>query len=177
VAYLGLDTVHVLTTQPNRPHGWSINANNTIVRWLKLRKPIAWNIAISGNNNYVHDNKIDATYNLDKPAAFPFNTDGYDVKGNNVTFDGNWVFNGDDCVAGKFRNFWVKYLQMQDGEYPFMSTDIAVNGGNGITIKNMFCAGGHGASISAATGVNNVLFDNITSHNCLYASTLHHLAP
>lgn len=54
------------------------------------------------------------------------------------------IFNGDDCVA--------------------------VNKGNNITVRNMHCEGGHGASISAATGVSNVLFDNITSVNCLYAT-------
>jgi hypothetical protein len=42
-------------------------------------------------------------YCLDQvPSIFPFNTDGYDIKGNNVLFENNHVFNGDDCVAGTF---------------------------------------------------------------------------
>ncbi|WWC87255.1 uncharacterized protein L201_002143 [Kwoniella dendrophila CBS 6074] len=136
-------------TQPlgglvNRPHGWSITANSSTVRYMKLRKPIAWSFSLTGNDNHVYGNKIDAAYDINNPGVFPFNTDGYDIKGNNVLFENNWVFNGDDCVA--------------------------VNSGNNITVRNMVCEGGHGASLSATTGVNNVLFDNMTSINSLYAT-------
>ncbi|WWC59101.1 uncharacterized protein I303_101649 [Kwoniella dejecticola CBS 10117] len=136
-------------TQPlggllNRPHGWSIAANSSTIRNMKLRKPIAWSFSLNGNDMHVYGNKIDAAYDLNNPGVFPFNTDGYDIHGNNVLFENNWVFNGDDCVA--------------------------VNAGNNITIRNMVCEGGHGASLSATTGVNNVLFDNITSANSLYAT-------
>ncbi|WRT65114.1 uncharacterized protein IL334_002056 [Kwoniella shivajii] len=136
-------------TQPlgglaNRPHGWSITANSSTVRYMKLRKPVAWSFSLTGNDNHVYGNKIDAAYDLDNPGVFPFNTDGYDIKGNNVLFENNWVFNGDDCVA--------------------------VNSGNNITVKNMVCEGGHGASLSSGNGVSNVLFDNITSINSLYAT-------
>jgi polygalacturonase len=72
-----------------------------VVRWLKLRKPIAWNLAIAGNNNHIYGNKIDAAYDLDTPSVFPFNTDGYDISGNNVLVEDSWVFNGDDCIAGE----------------------------------------------------------------------------
>jgi len=48
---------------------------------MKVSKPIAWNFALSGSNYVVHDNWIDASYDLDTPSIFPFNTDGYDVKG------------------------------------------------------------------------------------------------
>ncbi|RSH89652.1 hypothetical protein EHS25_002203 [Saitozyma podzolica] len=136
-------------TQPlgglaNRPHGWSISANNSVVRWLKLRKPIAWNLAITGNNNHIYGNKIDAAYDLDTPSVFPFNTDGYDISGNNVLVEDSWVFNGDDCIA--------------------------VNKGNNITFRDSVCIGGHGASVSATTGVSNVLINNVTSKNSLYAT-------
>jgi hypothetical protein len=84
---------------PLRPHGFSFNANNTIIRYMKISQPIAWNFALKGNNYVVHDNWIDASYDLNTPAVFPFNTDGYDVGGYNYTFYNNHVFNGDDCVA------------------------------------------------------------------------------
>lgn len=64
---------------PLRPHGFSFNANQTTIRYMKVSKPVAWNFALSGNNYVVHDNWIDASYDLNTPAIFPFNTDGYDV--------------------------------------------------------------------------------------------------
>lgn len=87
-------------------------------------------------------NRIDAAYDLAKPAEFPFNTDGYDVSGNNILIEDQVIYGGDDSVA--------------------------VNQGNNITYRNSFYWGGHGASLSAATGVSNVLFDNLTSVDCLY---------
>ncbi|KAK8865572.1 hypothetical protein IAR55_000716 [Kwoniella newhampshirensis] len=136
-------------TQPlgglaNRPHGFMINANNSIIRRLKVRKPVAWGISVAGNNNHIYDNVIDASYDLNNPAVFPFNTDGYDIRGNNYVIENGTVSNGDDCVA--------------------------VNSGNNITVRNMVCEGGHGASLSSANGVSNVLFNNITSKNSLYAT-------
>jgi len=111
---------------------------------MKLRKPIAWNFAVSGNTLHIYGNTIDAAYNYEVPSQFPFNTDGFDVSGNNVLVEDNHVWNGDDCIA--------------------------VNKGNNITFRNNVCEGGHGISISAATGVSNVLFDNCTSVNSLYAT-------
>jgi hypothetical protein len=88
--------------------------------------------------------KIDASYDLGKPSVFPFNTDGWDVSGNNILIEDSWVFNGDDCVA--------------------------VNSGNNITFRNNVCIGGHGSSVSSANGVTNVLFKDITMIDSLYAS-------
>lgn len=150
----------LLATQLNRPHGWSIQANNSVVRWLKLRKPIAWNLAITGNNNHIYGNKIDAAYDLDTPSVFPFNTDGYDISGNNVLVEDSWVFNGDDCIAG----------EASVGTTPLRTLTSEVNKGNNITFRNSVCIGGHGASVSATTGVSNVLINNITSKNSLYAT-------
>jgi hypothetical protein len=45
-----------------------------------------------------------------------------------------------------------------------------VNKGNNITFRNSVCIGGHGASVSATNGVSNVLINNITSKNSLYAT-------
>jgi hypothetical protein len=79
-------------------------------------------------------NRIDAAYNLDKPSEFPFNTDGYDISGNNILIEDQTIYGG----------------------------------GDNITYRNSFFWGGHGASLSAADGVTNVLFDNLTSVDCLY---------
>lgn len=130
---------------PNRPHVFKINVNNTIIRNMKISKPIAWTFALSGNNYQVYNNWIDASYDLNTPNVFPFNTDGYDVGGYNYTFHDNHVFNGDDCVAVN-------------------------NGAHNIYITNMICEGGHGISLSGTNNINNVTFNNITSHNSLYAT-------
>jgi polygalacturonase len=84
---------------PLRPHGFSFNVNNTIIRNMKISKPIAWQFALSGSDYTIHDNWIDADYDLSLVDGFPFNTDGYDVKGPRFHFYNNRVSNGDDCVA------------------------------------------------------------------------------
>jgi hypothetical protein len=50
---------------PLRPHGFSINVNRTIIRYMKISKPIAWNFALSGSDYVVHDNWIDASCEAD----------------------------------------------------------------------------------------------------------------
>lgn len=45
-----------------------------------------------------------------------------------------------------------------------------MNKGNNITVRNMTCIGGHGASLSAGKAVSNVLFDRIHSVDSLYAT-------
>jgi len=112
---------------------------------MKLRKPIAWSFAVKGIDIHIYENDIDASYDLDTPDIFPFNTDGYDVKGTNVLFENNHVFNGDDCVAVN-------------------------SGSNNVTVRNMVCEGGHGASLSGTDKIANIHFDNITSRNSLYAT-------
>lgn len=146
-----------------RPHGFSINVNRTIIRYMKISKPIAWKFALSGSDYVVHDNWIDASYDLDTPNVFPFNIDGYDVKGQsrcltyhrrnwllttvgpNFTFYNNHVFNGDDCVAVN-------------------------NGAHDIYITDMICEGGHGISLSGTDDISKVTLNNITSRNSLYAT-------
>jgi hypothetical protein len=46
------------------------------------------------------------------------------------------------------------------------------SGSNNVTVRNMVCEGGHGASLSGTDKIANVHFDNITSRNSLYASKL-----
>ena len=45
--------VYNFLVQKNRPHGWNIRASNSVIRWMKLRKPIAWSFAIAGSNNHI----------------------------------------------------------------------------------------------------------------------------
>lgn len=46
------------------------------------------------------------------------------------------------------------------------------NGCENITVRNMVCEGGHGASLSGTDNIANVRFDNITFRNSLFAGKL-----
>jgi hypothetical protein len=57
-----------------------------------------------------------------------------------------------------------------------LTPTLSVNSGNNNTIRNSVCIGGHGSSISAANGVSNVLFEDITMIDSLYASASYNSA-
>ncbi|KAJ3785430.1 pectin lyase fold/virulence factor [Lentinula aff. detonsa] len=140
-----------INQQTNRPHGWAFNhITNGIIRNLKLWKPIGWNFATSGSQDiHIYDNVILAV--SDNSSAFPFNTDGFSAGGSNILLESNHVENGDDCVT-------------------------VGSGAINITVRNSYCANGHGLSIGslgeggAVADVENVLFENVVMVNCLYAA-------
>jgi len=120
---------------------------------MKISQPIAWNFALKGNNYVVHDNWIDASYDLNTPAVFPFNTDGYDVGGYNYTFYNNHVFNGDDCCAinnGGTLHYSCLAHREADADLILLA--------HNIYITDMICEGGHGISLSGTDNINNVTF-------------------
>ncbi|ORY19440.1 polygalacturonase precursor [Clohesyomyces aquaticus] len=81
-----------------------------------------------------------APNNRSNGLAAAHNSDGFDIStSNNVVLRDSWVKNQDDCVA--------------------------VTSGNNITVKNMYCYGGHGLSIGSVGGksnnnVTNILFED-----------------
>ena len=50
------------------------------------------------------------------------------------------------------------------------------NGAHNVTVRNMVCEGGHGASLSGTDLIADIHFDNITSRNSLYGGKLSPLA-
>jgi hypothetical protein len=56
-----------------RPHLMSFNTTNGGMQNFKSRKPIAWNVALTGTNVTVTNPVIDA---FSVSGSFPFNTDG-----------------------------------------------------------------------------------------------------
>ncbi|KAL1600515.1 hypothetical protein SLS60_006901 [Paraconiothyrium brasiliense] len=82
----------------------------------------------------------DAPNNRSDGLAAAHNSDGFDLSScNNVTLRDSWVRNQDDCVA--------------------------VTSGDNITVRNMYCDGGHGLSIGSVGGksnnnVTNILFED-----------------
>ncbi|KAG8983397.1 hypothetical protein FRB90_006062, partial [Tulasnella sp. 427] len=84
--------------------------------------------------------------------SFPFNTDGFNLSGQNITLDGYYGHNGDDCVS-------------------------VVNGARNIVAKNGYCGfSSHGLSVGSLgrNGANhtvaNVLFENWTMEGAVYAA-------
>ncbi|KAJ3715867.1 pectin lyase-like protein [Lentinula raphanica] len=140
-----------INQQTNRPHGWAFShITDGAIRNLKLWKPIGWNFATSGSKNiHIYNNVILAV--SDNSSAFPFNTDGFSAGGSNLLFENNHVENGDDCVT-------------------------VGSGAINITVRDSYCANGHGLSIGslgeggAVADVENVLFENVVMANCLYAA-------
>ncbi|CAN6642770.1 hypothetical protein TRVA0_019S01662 [Trichomonascus vanleenenianus] len=136
-------------TVPNRPHFLSLTANNTVVDHLKVSAPIAWGVGISGSENLnVTNTKIVAI--SDNPSILPFNTDGFDVSGNNIIIEDTVVYNGDDCVA------------MQSGLTNFI-------------FRNALCVNSHGVSIGSLGEDQDqyAFLQNITVENVYMKDTLY----
>lgn len=74
----------------------SLNIENSVIQHLKSLKPIAWNVRLEGTNITVYDTIIEATSST---GSFPFNTDGFDISGTDITFRNSIIYNGDDAIA------------------------------------------------------------------------------
>ena len=122
---------------------------------IKVIKPIAWGFGISGANIQIRNHFVDAAPNngtRDQTTSFPSNTDGFDLTGTNITLDGYYGYNGDDCVT-------------------------VLSGGRDIVAKNGYCGfSSHGLSIGSLgedgseASVANVLFQNWVMDNAVYAA-------
>ncbi|TEB18255.1 pectin lyase-like protein [Coprinellus micaceus] len=146
-----------------RPQLATFNVTNGLLRNLKVIKPIAWGWNLPGQNIRVENHFVDAAPNnatRDDSGSFPFNTlsfisgtrDGFNLSGKNITVDGYYGHNGDDCVS-------------------------VINGAQDIVAKNGFCGfSSHGLSIGslgrdgAEHTVKNVLFKNWTMDGAVYGA-------
>ncbi|WVQ96799.1 hypothetical protein IAU59_003906 [Kwoniella sp. CBS 9459] len=138
----------------SRPHLWRFNVTGGSIKYLKVRKPIAWVTTLSGTNIDVQDVFVDASTTPN--GGFPFNTDGFDVSAKNVRITDFTILNGDDAVTIN-------------------------NGGENVTVTNGFISGPgcHGTSIGSlgqAQGVyqtvKNIWFENIKVQGCVYGSRI-----
>ena len=122
---------------------------------IKVIKPIAWGFSITGQNIQITNHFVDAApdnYYLGQTTSFPSNTDGIGISGTNVTIDGYYGLNGDDCIN-------------------------ITDGGRNIVAKNGYCGfASHGLSIGSlgeggsTANVANILFQNWTMDNAVYAA-------
>ncbi|KAG8732497.1 hypothetical protein FRC10_000888 [Ceratobasidium sp. 414] len=138
-----------------RPQLATFNVTNGYITRLKVIKPVAWGWNIPGKNILIENHMVDAkpvNSTRDSTISFPFNTDGFNLSGQNITLDGYWGENGDDCVS-------------------------VVNGARNIVAKNGYCGfSSHGLSIGslgrggAYQTVANVLFDKWTMEGAVYGA-------
>ncbi|KAJ3523956.1 hypothetical protein NMY22_g11209 [Coprinellus aureogranulatus] len=138
-----------------RPQLATFNVTNGALRNLKVIKPIAWGWNLPGQNIIVQNHYVDAApgnATREDSKSFPFNTDGFNLSGKNITIDGYYGHNGDDCVS-------------------------VINGAQDIVAKNGFCGfSSHGLSIGslgrdgAQHTVKNVLFKNWTMDGAVYGA-------
>ncbi|KAG9217737.1 hypothetical protein CCMSSC00406_0003574 [Pleurotus cornucopiae] len=138
-----------------RPQLATFNVTNGLLRKLKVIKPVAWGWNLPGQNIRVEDHFVDAAPDnstRDSTVSFPFNTDGFNLSGQNITIDGYYGHNGDDCVS-------------------------VVNGARNILAQNGFCGfSSHGLSIGslgrngANQTVKDVVFKNWTMEGAVYGA-------
>ncbi|KAJ7717574.1 pectin lyase fold/virulence factor [Mycena metata] len=121
----------------------------------KVIKPVAWGWNLPGTNTRVENHYVDA-----KPdngsrwdsVSFPFNTDGINISGQNITVDGYYGHNGDDCIS-------------------------VINGARNVFATNGFCGfSSHGLSIGSlgkggsVQTVQGVVFKNWTMDGAVYGA-------
>ncbi|KAJ7581561.1 pectin lyase fold/virulence factor [Mycena floridula] len=138
-----------------RPQLATFNVTNGLLRGLKVIKPVAWGWNLPGQNIRVENHFVDAKPDngtRDNTVSFPFNTDGINVSGQNITIDGYYGHNGDDCVS-------------------------IINGARDVLAQNGFCGfSSHGLSIgSLGKGgsiqtVQGVVFKNWTMDGAVYGA-------
>ncbi|KAG6819919.1 hypothetical protein H0H93_007390 [Arthromyces matolae] len=138
-----------------RPQLATFNVTNGFLKNLKVIKPVAWGWNLPGRNIHVENHYVDAAPTngtRDTTTSFPFNTDGFNLSGQNITIDGYYGHNGDDCIS-------------------------VINGAKDIVAKNGYCGfSSHGLSIGslgkggAYQTVQNVLFKNWTMDGAVYGA-------
>lgn len=128
----------------------SYNGENSAIQHFKSLKPIAWNVKLQGTNITVSDTIIDATSSTE---SFPFNTDGFDIGGSDITILNSVIYNGDDAVA------------IGSGSH-----DILFSGGTIGYQTHGMSIGSLGSDPSDFANVTDVRFEDITVINGVYAA-------
>ena len=133
----------------SRPHLMTFSTTNGSLNYFKSRKPIAWNVQLKGDNITVAHAFIDA----ESTGSFPFNTDGFDVTGTNISISDSVIFNGDDAIA------------VQDGSHDvvFERNTIGYQS-HGMSIGSL------GEDQSSFANVSNIRFEDITAINAVYGA-------
>ena len=86
-------------------------------------------------------------------SAFPFNTDGFDVKGNGISILDSTIFNGDDAIAVQSGS---RNILFQGGTIGYQS--------HGLSIGSL------GQNQASKADVQNITFNDVTVIDAVYAA-------
>lgn len=144
------------TGTPSRPHLMSWSTSNAMMQHMKIHQMIAWGISVNGTNLSISNTFIDCYSNTSTGIGgigFPFNTDGFDVKGDHISILDSTIFNGDDAIA------------IQSG-----SSNILFRGGTIGYHSHGMSIGSLGQDQSKKASVVNVTIDDVTVVDAVYAA-------
>lgn len=132
-----------------RPHLSLWNTTDSTIDHLKSLKPIAWNHRLTGSNITVTNAIIDAY----STGGFPFNTDGFQCAGTDITITDSVIYNGDDAIA---INSGAHNVNVRRLTFGYQS--------HGMSIGSL------GKNAASYSNVSNIFFDDITVVSALYAA-------
>ncbi|KAJ7682867.1 pectin lyase fold/virulence factor [Mycena rosella] len=135
-----------------RPQLATFNVSGGLLRNLKVIKPVAWGWNLPGTNLRVENHYVDAKPDNGTRSDTVFMYTGINISGQNITVDGYYGHNGDDCVS-------------------------VINGARNVFATNGFCGfSSHGLSIGSLGSngsfqtVQGVIFKNWTMDGAVYGA-------
>ncbi|KAL1509740.1 hypothetical protein ABEB36_004432 [Hypothenemus hampei] len=123
-----------------KPKFFRIKAKDSLFQNINLKNCPVGCVSVSSSENVIVRNwridNLSGDEGVAPPNKFGHNTDGFGISGSyNITLEDSVVYNQDDCVV--------------------------FNSGKNITVKNLFCHGSHGYSLSVSgKTVEDVLVEN-----------------
>ncbi|KAI9045547.1 putative extracellular exo-polygalacturonase [Aspergillus affinis] len=133
-----------------RPHLMSYKTSQATLKYFRSRKPIAWNVKLHGEDITVTHAIVDAKSST---SSFPFNTDGFDVKGTNIRISDSIMYNGDDAIAVGSESHNIVFERNTIGYQT-----------HGMSIGSL------GKDPSDITNITNLRFEDVTVNGGLYAA-------
>ncbi|KAE8350444.1 putative exopolygalacturonase C [Aspergillus coremiiformis] len=132
-----------------RPHLMTYKTSQASIKYFRSHKPIAWNMNLQGDDITVSH----AIVNASSTGRFPFNTDGFDVRGNNIRISDSVMYNGDDAIAVTSGSHNIVFERNTIG---YQS--------HGMSIGSL------GKDPSAFANITNLRFEDVTVIDALYAA-------
>ncbi|KAI6855612.1 hypothetical protein KC338_g7565 [Hortaea werneckii] len=133
-----------------RPHLISIDTTGGKIQNFKSRKPIAWGMSVDGSDIEIDGMVVDA---YSATGSFPFNTDGMDLGGTDITVTNSVIYNGDDAFA------------INDGAHNVYIKDATIGyQTHGMSIGSL------GSDQAEFANVSNITFDGVSVINGIYGA-------
>jgi polygalacturonase len=139
-----------------RPHLMLLNTTDGSAQHLKSSKPIAWQFRLVGRNITVQNTVIESyseSGGFLYGKGFPFNTDGIQVAGTDITITDSLIYNGDDAFA------------IQSGAHNVTIQRATIGyASHGLSIGSL------GQNQASFANVSNIVFDDITCVDTVYCA-------